>query len=89
MYSKGDIGKIAPVVSQSCNYKHTTTFGTWKKKTFGELQSFLIEIFVYCTYGKEDIGKISTVVSHSHNYKCTTAFVTWKKPFWWITVIVF
>ncbi len=37
MYSKGDIGKISPVVSQTCNYKRNTTFGTWKN-FLGELK---------------------------------------------------
>ncbi len=37
MYSKEEIGKISLVVNQSCNYKRTTAFGTWKKP-FGELQ---------------------------------------------------
>ncbi len=27
MYSKENIGKISPVVSQTCNYKRTTAFG--------------------------------------------------------------
>ncbi len=37
MYSKGDIGKISPVVSQTCNYKRTTAFVTLKNP-LGELQ---------------------------------------------------
>ncbi len=37
MYSKENIGKISPVVSQTCNYKRTTAFGTLKNP-LGELQ---------------------------------------------------
>ncbi len=36
-YGKGDIGKRSPVVSQTCIYKRTTTFGTLKNP-LGELQ---------------------------------------------------
>ncbi len=58
MYIKEDIGKISPVVSQSCNYKHTTAFGAWKK----HLKK---RIVVYCTHTNGDIGKLSPVVNKS------------------------
>ncbi len=58
MYSKENIGKISPVVSQPGHYECTTTLGTLKEPLVNYSNCFL-KIFVYCTYSKGDIGKIS------------------------------
>ncbi len=60
-YSKGDIGKISPVVSQTCNYNVLQPLEHEKTLLVNYSNCFL-RIIMHCMYSKENIGKISLVV---------------------------
>ncbi len=63
VYSKGDIGKISPVVSQPCNSANVLQCLEQEKAFLVNFSNCFLRIIMYCKYSKGDIGKFSHVVS--------------------------